>query len=141
MFPQLFYNIFLSLLWPWDHLPCLVPGASNAKLVGSISIWAIHLGVGFDDPRGVPSNSEYSIIPVKNIWSITNININMTNYRSTPKYLEYTHSLALGSHVCFTHTRSRNLWVRTDTFVLRSSSLNCFLTVILDIEELAWYFT
>lgn len=34
-------------------------GANNAKAAGSISEWALCLRVGFDDPCGTPSNSEY----------------------------------------------------------------------------------
>ena len=44
--------------WKWLQISWLEQGVNNAKITGSIPLWAIHWRVGLHDP----SNSEYSAI-------------------------------------------------------------------------------
>lgn len=57
-------SIRLQQPWPWDLLSWSGNDADNTKVVGSIPVWAIHLGVELDNPCG-------SLISQNILWSVT----------------------------------------------------------------------
>lgn len=63
-------NCFVIILTYWDWLCWSEHGTANAKVVGMICVWAIHWGVGPDDPC--------RSLPIQNIlWTSVILNISV----------------------------------------------------------------